>query len=92
MGSPRISALVSRPLLSLQPLRSLTAGNSSNIEITEEKRQEIERLVVQAGISFDGQGELGGWTGGSLWLVPTYKPIQDWKPIAERKLVADDDY
>jgi len=38
-----------------------------------------------------GDGEMGGWTGGTLVLVPTDKPIEEWKPIAERKLVAEED-
>lgn len=24
--------------------------------------------------------------GGEIWLVPTYKPIEEWRPIARREL------
>jgi 2',3'-cyclic-nucleotide 3'-phosphodiesterase len=48
-------------------------------------------MVVESGISLNGEGEMSGWTGGSLWLVPTFKPIEEWKPIAVRQL-GDDEY
>lgn len=34
----------------------------------------------------EGEGELGGWNGGTIILVPTDKPITKWTPVAERKL------
>ncbi|KAF2120901.1 2',3'-cyclic-nucleotide 3'-phosphodiesteras-like protein [Lophiotrema nucula] len=46
----------------------------------------IENLVLKAGVSLEGKGELGGWTGGKVVLVATDKPIEDWAPIAERTL------
>jgi 2',3'-cyclic-nucleotide 3'-phosphodiesterase len=47
-------------------------------------------MVLESGISLNAEGEMSGWTGGSLWLVPTFKPIEEWKPVAERKLVNDE--
>jgi 2',3'-cyclic-nucleotide 3'-phosphodiesterase len=64
---------------------------SSAGDVSEEKRSEVEGLLLESGISLDGQGEMSGWTGGSLWLVPTFKPIEEWKPLAERKLNDNDD-
>lgn len=43
-------------------------------------------MVKDAGVNLDGNGEMGGWTGGSVWLVPTYKPFEEWKPVAVRDL------
>ena len=39
-------------------------------------------MVKEAGVNLNGEGELGGWTGGTVVLVPTYKPIAEWTPIA----------
>jgi 2',3'-cyclic-nucleotide 3'-phosphodiesterase len=47
---------------------------------------EVETLAKKLDIEFKGDGELGGWTGGKVVLVPTDKPIGDWVPIAERVL------
>jgi 2',3'-cyclic-nucleotide 3'-phosphodiesterase len=54
--------------------------------VSSEEIAKIERLVKDAGVSLDGEGELGGWTGGQVVLVPTDRPIKDWASIAERKL------
>lgn len=56
------------------------------LKVSDEEKENIEQLVKHAGVSLEGEGELGGWTGGRLVLVPTDKPIKDWVPIAERKL------
>jgi len=60
-------------------------------DVSEEKRKEFEEMVLESGISLNGEDEMSGWTGGTLLLVPTFKPIEEWKPVAERKLVDDDD-
>ncbi|KAF2266780.1 2',3'-cyclic-nucleotide 3'-phosphodiesterase [Lojkania enalia] len=46
----------------------------------------IEKMVREAGVSLEGKGELGGWEGGRVVLVPTDQPINTWDPIAEREL------
>lgn len=47
----------------------------------------VRRAVEEAGVKI-GEGEEGasGWEGGVVWLVPTDKPIGEWKPIAVREL------
>jgi 2',3'-cyclic-nucleotide 3'-phosphodiesterase len=60
--------------------------NSADVDISDELKGQIEKTVTDAGISLSGEGELGGWEGGVVWLVPTTKPIEEWKPIAERRL------
>lgn len=47
---------------------------------------EIEKLVQDAGVRLDGEGELGDWVGGRVVLVQTDRAIGDWVPIAERTL------
>ncbi|KAI5374737.1 2',3'-cyclic nucleotide 3'-phosphodiesterase [Alternaria postmessia] len=37
-------------------------------------------------VNFEERGELGGWSGGRVVLVPTDKPILQWQPIGERTL------
>jgi len=46
----------------------------------------VEKDISDAGVSLDGEGEMGGWEGGEVWLVATYKDIKDWEPVAKRKL------
>ncbi len=48
--------------------------------------EEIRKLVREAGLSLDGEGELGGWVGGRVVLVPTSEPIDQWAVLAERTL------
>jgi 2',3'-cyclic-nucleotide 3'-phosphodiesterase len=47
-------------------------------------------VVQEAGIQLAEQRPEGsgwdGWDGGVVWLVPTDKPIAEWKPIATREL------
>ncbi|KAI4945949.1 2',3'-cyclic nucleotide 3'-phosphodiesterase [Alternaria rosae] len=38
------------------------------------------------GVNLDGTGDLGGWTGGRVVIVPTDKSIDQWQPIGERVL------
>jgi 2',3'-cyclic-nucleotide 3'-phosphodiesterase len=37
-------------------------------------------------VNFEGKGQLGGWIGGRVVLVPTDKPVDQWQPIGERVL------
>lgn len=60
---------------------------SSDLDISEEDRLAIEKLIVDAGLLFSSNLARGGWIGGRIWLVPTYKPIDEWKHIAEKHLV-----
>jgi 2',3'-cyclic-nucleotide 3'-phosphodiesterase len=57
--------------------------------------KQITKVVQEAGVILsdektDGnQGSSGwdGWAGGVVWLVPTDKPISEWRtPIATREL------
>ncbi len=57
----------------------------------EEKLEKVVKAVEEAGVKFalegsedDGAGR--GWDGGVIWLVPTDRPIPEWKPIATRTL------
>lgn len=59
---------------------------SSTCTVSDSEMKEIEGLVRETGINLDGEGGLGGWTGGRVVLVPTYNEIKDWAPIAEKKL------
>jgi hypothetical protein len=44
----------------------------------------LREAVEKAGVSFC-EGEEGNfWEGGSLWVVPTFKPVAEWTPIAVR--------
>jgi 2',3'-cyclic-nucleotide 3'-phosphodiesterase len=54
--------------------------------VDEGELSEVEQLVKKAGVSIVGQGELGGWIGGRVVLVPTDKPIDQWIPLAKRDL------
>jgi 2',3'-cyclic-nucleotide 3'-phosphodiesterase len=47
---------------------------------------EVEQTVKQAGVSLEGEGDLGGWTGGRVVVVPTDKSINEWVPLAQREL------
>lgn len=52
--------------------------------------KKITELVQEAGVKLAGEQSEGkrwdGWEGGVIWLVPTDKPISEWKPIATREL------
>ncbi|KAK8064603.1 hypothetical protein PG994_007241 [Apiospora phragmitis] len=63
--------------------------------INDEKLGEISKVVEESGISLSSSSipganetpsQQGGWKGGVVWLVPTDKPINEWKPIATRTL------
>lgn len=52
-------------------------------------RAEIEKVtkyVEDSGAKLSGDGEASGWKGGRVVLVPTDRPINEWKPIAEKAL------
>ncbi|KAF2661364.1 2',3'-cyclic-nucleotide 3'-phosphodiesterase [Lophiostoma macrostomum CBS 122681] len=55
-------------------------------KVPEAEIAKIGGLLQAAGIDLEGQGELGGWEGGRVVLVPTDRPIAEWSPIAERTL------
>ena len=44
---------------------------------------EVERLAQKASVDLSGEGDLGGWVGGTIALVQTDKPVVQWAPIAE---------
>ncbi|CBX92897.1 similar to 2',3'-cyclic-nucleotide 3'-phosphodiesterase [Plenodomus lingam JN3] len=54
--------------------------------VTETELSRVEGMAMQLGVDVHGHGELGGWKGGKVVLVPTDQPIAQWKPIAERHL------
>ena len=74
--------------------------HSGDVPINEETLAKITAAVERAGVdlgssgkqtdlSGDGgtsDGERNGWDGGTIWLVPTDRPIREWKPIATREL------
>ena len=60
--------------------------DSGDVIIDENKRLEIEKEIKDKGMTFEG-GEMGGWTGGQVWLVPLDKSIEEWKPIAVSELI-----
>ncbi|KAH7027098.1 2',3'-cyclic-nucleotide 3'-phosphodiesterase [Macrophomina phaseolina] len=65
------------------PHCSLVYGS---MPISDEKKAQLQAVVEKAGISVDGSGEMGGWEGGSVWLVPTFLPISEWQPWVKRDL------
>ncbi|KAK6074121.1 hypothetical protein SCUP234_08448 [Seiridium cupressi] len=50
--------------------------------VDESTLKEISNVVEEAGVHLGG----GGWDGGVVWLVPTDRPIAEWKPIATKTL------
>ncbi|KAK4234158.1 2',3'-cyclic-nucleotide 3'-phosphodiesterase [Achaetomium macrosporum] len=73
------------------PHLSLMYGD---VPVTDETLKKVTRVVQEAGIELskdkpegteEGDG-WNGWDGGVIWLVPTDKPIAEWKPIATRQL------
>jgi hypothetical protein len=50
---------------------------------SEELQAKAVQAVIDAGL-FTADGKGAGWKGGSLWIVPTFKPIEEWVPIATR--------
>jgi 2',3'-cyclic-nucleotide 3'-phosphodiesterase len=56
----------------------------------ETKMERVTKTVEEAGIKLSAKGADGddgdGWDGGVVWLVPSDRPIAEWKPIAVREL------
>jgi hypothetical protein len=49
-----------------------------------EKLDEIKALLASEGVGLDPAGQgCSGFEGGKILLVPTYKPVHEWEPIAE---------
>lgn len=49
-------------------------------QVDEKELVAVDTLEVKLG----GTGDMSGWVGGRVVLVPTDKPIDQWVPIAER--------
>lgn len=72
----------------------LTTGRSvsGDTPLDEAALRKVEELVQSKGVFLEGidnasaQDGLSGWEGGVVWLVPTDKPVTDWKPIATRTI------
>lgn len=66
----------------------------ADLDIDEEKRVQILQELDKAGIGLETEGTnrekkqagYNGWIGGRIVLVPTWKNVKDWSPIAERAL------
>jgi 2',3'-cyclic-nucleotide 3'-phosphodiesterase len=54
-------------------------------QVDAEGLRQTEALVRQSGVTF-GEGDLGGWVGGRVVLVPTDKPVDQWDPLVQRSL------
>lgn len=64
--------------------------HSGGVPIGEHTLREITKVVQEAGVKLSDEesdaGEWDGWDGGVVWLVPTDKPLTEWKPIATCEL------
>jgi 2',3'-cyclic-nucleotide 3'-phosphodiesterase len=54
-------------------------------QLDAEGLRQTEAFVQKAGVTF-GEGDLGGWFGGRVVLVPTHKPVDQWVPLVERSV------
>jgi 2',3'-cyclic-nucleotide 3'-phosphodiesterase len=56
----------------------------SDMEITEDILQTCKEIVLDTGVCFGGDdpGRVTGWKSGSVWLVPTFLKVKDWRPVA----------
>lgn len=62
-------------------------AGSGDVTIDEAKLKQIEDDVKESGLSFENASHgMAGWEGGIVWLVPTERGIENWKPIATRTL------
>ncbi|KAI9698864.1 MAG: hypothetical protein M1820_007371 [Bogoriella megaspora] len=67
------------------------AARSADITIDKEKMAELKQALRELQIGFEDDnmspdGAMTGWEGGDIWLVPTDKGIEDWQPIATKRL------
>jgi 2',3'-cyclic-nucleotide 3'-phosphodiesterase len=58
---------------------------SSDERVDEDVRRLVERKLAEKDVMAE-ESPSSGWTGGTVWLVPTYKDIAEWQPIARRSL------
>ena len=66
----------------------------ADIEVPTKRRQEILRMVIEAGIRIgkedglpkDGKSDYSGWNGGRIALVETWKEPREWEVIASRAI------
>lgn len=61
----------------------LTGVSSSKDSVSEDIKERIEVKLAKSGMAGIGHAD-DGWTGGSVWLVPTDGDVADWEPIARR--------
>lgn len=56
--------------------------------VSGQELDEVAAMVDGEGvdISGEGKGEMGGWEGGRVVLVETWKAIGEWVVVAERTL------
>jgi 2',3'-cyclic-nucleotide 3'-phosphodiesterase len=59
---------------------------SSHENVDEDVKHVIEEKLAEKDIMAKTR-EGGGWSGGTVWLVPTQKDIAEWQPIARRSLI-----
>lgn len=64
----------------------------SDKEVTKEMMEVVRRkasegiALMDEGAKFIEEKPCVGWVGGEIWLVPTDKKIEEWKPVARRKV------
>jgi len=64
----------------------------SDKEVTDEMMETVRRkasagiALMKEGTKFIEEQPCVGWIGGEIWLVPTDKKIEEWEPIARRKV------
>ena len=61
----------------------LNVLSSSKDSVSEDVKRRIEGKLSKSDMSAIGELDRG-WTGGSVWLVPTDGDVADWEPIARR--------
>ncbi len=66
----------------------------ADVEVSEQKREEVLRALHEAGIRLSEEGGLvaverggfNGWDGGRIVLVPTWRDPEEWVFVAEREV------
>jgi 2',3'-cyclic-nucleotide 3'-phosphodiesterase len=82
--------------------QELTSYLSGDQILDDNALQKVRQAAEETGIKLDrdqgaytgpadeedriGKKQWDGWQGGLVWLVPTDKSIEEWKPIAVRRL------